>query len=116
MNLTGQASIGLKPEKAKPNPRYLAKVRQLPCVICEAFGEYQATPTTAHHPICGRYGQAKAPDMMAIPLCDCHHQGLWGACPDKVAIHKNKRAWMALYGPDTDYIAGTQDRILGAAR
>lgn len=98
--------LGLKPPKAKPDPAYLAQVRLLPCCICEAFDGIGVFPSDAHHPICGRYSQAKVPDRMAIPLCHRHHLG-----PD--GIHASKDAWMARYGPDTDYIAGTQDRILG---
>ena len=43
-NLAGLPSLGLKEPKAKPDPAYLARVRELPCCVCEAFGEPQATP------------------------------------------------------------------------
>lgn len=101
--------LGLKQPRAKGRPDYLAAVRELPCVICRAFGEPQLSPTTVHHPICGRYSQRKRPDVAAIPLCDGHHQGQWDK--SKLAIHQNKSAWVAAYGPDTDYIAITQDRL-----
>lgn len=97
-----------KQRKAKPDPAYLAKVRALPCCICEAFGEVQLSPTLAHHPICGRFSQAKTPDEMAIPLCDGHHQGNFDR--SKLAIHAGKETWVAKYGPDTDWIAPTQDK------
>lgn len=36
---------------AAKNPAYLARVRELPCCICEAFGEVQMSPTTPEtHP------------------------------------------------------------------
>lgn len=96
--------LGLKQPKAKPRPDYLAAVRQLPCCICAAWGMPQTTPTTAHHVICGRYGQRKTPDIMAVPLCWFHHQG-----PD--GIHSNRSSWVERFGPDVDYVAGTQDRL-----
>jgi len=108
MNLTGRP-IYEKPPKAKKDPAYLAKVRELPCVICTEYGLHQTTPTTAHHPIHGRHGTRKVPDEMAIPLCDGCHQGLWDTT--KTAIHKEPKKWREQYGDDTDYIAVTQDAI-----
>ena len=104
-----RSPLGLKQPKPKPRPGYLAAVRQLPCCICEAFGEIQESQTTAHHPICDRHSQAKRPDETAIPLCDEHHQGLWSAT--KIAIHRDRAEWVRRYGPDTDWIAPTQDRL-----
>jgi len=86
--------------------KYLEAIHNLPCCICEAFGHRQTTPTQAHHTICGRYSQRKTPDRQAIPLCYHHHQGEDG-------IHQGKRSWVAKYGQDTDYIAGTLDAICG---
>lgn len=125
-NLAGKGPLGLKapkPEatgltraraiKAKPrkprlgdDPAYLAAVRALPCCICAGWGISQTTPTEAHHAICGRYSQHKAPDRMAIPLCRDHHTGPQG-------IHTQRAQWIASYGPDTNYIAATQDRVAG---
>ena len=108
MNLTGRAPYQ-KPAKAAPNPAYLAKVRALPCCICQAFGERQTSATAAHHPIHGRYGARKVPDIMALPLCEGHHQGLFDTT--KLAIHRAPSEWRNKYGPDTDWIAPTQDRL-----
>ena len=91
--------------------RHLERVRELPCCICEAEGKIQTNPTTAHHCIHGRYGTKKVPDRMAIPLCDCHHQALWGGSAGKLAIHKGKESWAAAYGQDVDYIPQTLDKI-----
>lgn len=109
MNLARRPPLGLKPAKAKPNPAYLAAVHDLPCIICWSFGETQCTPTQAHHVFCGRFSQAKTPDEMAIPLCESHHQGSEGY--PRIAIHRNKSAWVKAYGPDTDYVAVTQDAL-----
>lgn len=111
MNLAGKPPLGLKAEKAKPDPAYLEKVRALPCCICENWGIQQQSATEAHHPIHDRFSRARVPDRMAIPLCRGHHMGDTGE--GKVAIHKNKTLWRKMFGPDHHYIAGTQDKILG---
>ena len=107
-NLTRQP---IRPKEPPPGerPDYLAAVRELPCCICEAWGMAQMSPTTAHHPICGRGSQRKRPDVTAIPLCDGHHQGLWDN--SKIAIHRDRAAWVATYGSDVDWIAPTQDKL-----
>ena len=109
MNLLNKPPLGLKNPKAKPNPKYLAKVRELPCCICEAFGYHQKSPTTAHHPIHDRFSTRKVPDEQAIPLCEGCHQGLRDT--SKVAVHREPSKWKRLHGPDHDYIAITQDRL-----
>jgi hypothetical protein len=103
-NLAGLPALGFKQPKAKPNPRYIAAIHIEPCCICEAFGFVQTTPTAAHHTICGRFGNRKTPDEMAIPLCWNHHQG-----PD--GIHERRQWWVEAFGPDTDFIAPTQDKL-----
>ena len=109
MNVMNKAPLGLKQPKAKNNPRYLEEVRRLPCCICEAFGFAQTSPTQAHHPICGRFGTLKAPDTTAIPVCEGHHLGDFDTT--KVAIHRDRELWVDWFGPDTDYVAATQDKL-----
>jgi hypothetical protein len=109
-NLANMPPLGLKATKAAPNPGYLAKVRELPCCICEAFGETQTSETTAHHVTMERFSQRKTPDEMAIPLCWDHHQGQRGS--PKIALHESPETWRGLYGFDFDYTPATQDRIL----
>jgi len=114
MNIT-QRPIYAKDEtyRTKRNsgddPAYLARVRDLPCIICESFGMQQTSPTTAHHPIMGRGGSRRTPDAMAIPICDGHHQGTFDT--RKIALHQTPKAWREAYGPDTDYVAVTQDKL-----
>ena len=108
MTLLRRGPLGLKPEKPKPDPAYLARVRELPCCVCEAFGEPQRTPTTAHHVIHDRFSQRKTPDRMAIPLCADHHQ-IGGN--GKLALHAEPSKWKRLYGPDHHFTAITQDRL-----
>jgi len=109
MNLASKPPLGLKVPKAKPDPKYLERVRGLPCCICEAYGEPQMSPTATHHPIHGRHGTRKVPDAMAIPLCEGHHQGLWDTT--KLALHQAPQEWRLKYGPDTDWVAPTQDKL-----
>lgn len=108
MNITGRP-IYAKEGRPAPDPGYLAKVRQLPCVICEAFGEQQLSPTTAHHWIMGRGQTTKTPDCQAIPLCCGHHQGTFDT--SKIAIHREPAKWREAYGEDSEYIEVTQDRV-----
>lgn len=118
-DLGGRGPIGLKvqaPKKAsrrarqgKLDPAYLADVRRLPCVICEAFGFQQLAATEAHHTICGRFGQDKTADREAIPLCRCHHLGDTGT--GRIAIHADKALWVDHYGSDRDFIAVTLDAV-----
>ncbi|MBM1556701.1 DUF968 domain-containing protein [Sulfitobacter mediterraneus] len=101
-----------KAEKPAKDRDYLRKVRALPCCICSNFGMMQTSPTDAHHTKSGRYGNEKTPDRQAIPLCKCHHQGLrFDRDKTKVAFHQAQETWEGLYGPDTDYIAATQDAV-----
>jgi hypothetical protein len=108
MNLTARP-IYAKPEPVAKDPAHLARVRELPCCICEAHGEAQASPTAAHHCIMGRYGNRKTPDRMAIPLCEGHHQGLRDT--SKIAIHREPELWRASYGADHEWIAVTLDKL-----
>ena len=68
-NLAGKPPLGLKQPKDKKDAKYLDKVRERPCCICQKFGMVQRSPTTAHHPIHDRYGTRKVGDRQAIPLC-----------------------------------------------
>lgn len=78
--IASRGAMGLKAEKVKPDPDYLARVRQLPCRCCGRHG-----PNEAHHcrdrPDYDEQGLYKrvpgtamrAHDHDAIPLClDCH--------------------------------------------
>ena len=88
-NLANKPPVGLKKSKKKSDKKYLDYIRSLPCCVCQAFGEPQLSPTTAHHTIHDRFSGAKRSDREAIPLCDGHHQGLWDS--SKLAIHKEPK-------------------------
>ena len=60
----------IKPRTPHPvrNPRYLAWIRTLPCMVCGARRGIEASHTGPHG-----LGQ-KSPDTSAIPLCARHHR------------------------------------------
>ena len=123
-NLTGQSIRPKtpKPEKAKRPMRkvskkraahfasaegkaeveYMARVKALPCVICDA-----PPPSDAHHVIHGRYGGRKPDGFHTIPLCKIHHQD------GPEAIHNGKETWAAKHGPDYSYLEVVKQRLKG---
>jgi hypothetical protein len=109
MNLANRPPLGLKQPKAKKDPKHLARVAELPCCICEAFGEVQQSPTQVHHTFSERWGTDKTPDIEAIPLCEGHHLGHLDR--SKLAIHANKTSWVLHYGADHEYIEATLDKL-----
>ncbi|MDX5416057.1 MAG: hypothetical protein LPK88_07025 [Alphaproteobacteria bacterium] len=90
MTLANKLPLGLK-QSRKRNPAHLARVAQLPCVICGS------RPVEVHHVICGRYGQRRATDEDTIPLCYNHHRGPEG-------IHTIRAEWVARYGEDHEWL------------
>lgn len=97
---------------ADENPRYISAIHDLPCCVCVMFGLTQTTRTTAHHTIHDRYESRRTHDELAIPLCDCHHQGDHMDCDKtKLAIHRGKKSWFEVYGKDTAYIEQTQAQL-----
>ena len=125
MNITGRP-IYQKGQKGEPKPRkqlrakpkkvdpWLAKVAELPCIICHEFGEQQLSRTTVHHWIMDRGSNRRTPHKQALPLCDGHHQGDHDT--SKVAIHREPKLWREKYGADHEYSAWVQDIIEGTAQ
>ncbi len=105
--------LGLKAQREAPDHDRLARIHELPCVVCLVHGLVQTSPTQAHHCIHGRHGTRRSPDSMAIPLCEGHHQGLMDT--SKVALHREPERWKALYGLDTDYLELTNKLLAGMA-
>lgn len=87
------------PIKSRPKSRSAAKrthieaVKRMPCAVCGAPG-----PSDAHHAICDRYSQRRAPDTFCVPLCKDHHQN------GPEAIHQDKTAWVRRWGPDWAFL------------
>jgi hypothetical protein len=53
--------------------RHIARVRQVPCVLCEML-DLGPTPAEAHHAFDG----AARSDYLTIALCHSHHRGPLG--------------------------------------
>ena len=53
---------------------YMARVRELPCVLCQKIGTLQDTPTAAHH----AFDTAARSDWLTVAICHYHHQGAGG--------------------------------------
>jgi len=109
MNLLRKPPMGQRLQAKVSDPEHLARVAQLPCCICEAFGERQRSATQVHHVFHGRYDTERAPDRMTIPLCEGHHLGMFDT--SKLAIHRAKAAWAASYGEDHTWVAPTLDKL-----
>lgn len=54
--------------------RWMGRVAQLPCLICEQMGVTQQGRTVVHH--C--FDNAHRSDTLTVPLCQDHHQGANG--------------------------------------
>lgn len=96
-------------DEGKAGLAHMARVRSLPCVICHEWDMVQQSPTAAHHCIHGRYSARKAPDIMTIPLCEGHHQGLLDTT--KIALHQHPSKWKRLYGEDTGWLSWVETRL-----
>ena len=113
MNLMSKGPLGLKEPIPAADPKHLARVRELPCVICWEWGMIQNAPTEAHHCKSGRYGSRRTSDLMAIPLCHSHHNKLrsYRGDEEKVGFHNAQSTWESLYGADTNWISWVENRI-----
>lgn len=112
----GDRPVQQKPEPESDDPERLAAIHNMPCCICEEWGYTQMSPTEAHHCIMGRitYEEVsethrRAPDSMAIPLCEGHHTG--DKDKSKIALHRQRNAWREEYGEDTLWISWTEERL-----
>lgn len=112
-NLAGLPPMGQKVPREGKDPERLAAVAALPCVICHEWELVQNSPTEVHHCKSGRYGRLRAPDCMTIPLCHSHHNKLkpYPGDEGKIGFHNAQETWERLYGPDTDWISWTEERI-----
>lgn len=88
-------------DEGRAGREHMAKVAQLPCVICGAW------PVHVHHVIHGRYGTRRASDFDVIPLCPSHH------LDGPEAIHSGKLTWAAKHGPDYSYLPAVRDAVMG---
>lgn len=101
--------IGQKGQREGRDPKRLAAVAAMPCVICHEWGLPQLSPTQVHHCIHGRHSQRRTPDSMTIPLCRDHHIGDLGS--DKIALHRQPKAWREEYGDDVNWLNWVEARM-----
>jgi hypothetical protein len=95
--------------KRLKDPRYLAKVAQLPCVICTVHRLPQLSQTQVHHVIHDRFSFHRSGDDRTIPLCEGHHQGLFDT--SKIALHKEPKLWREFYGDDHSHLEWVRGRM-----
>ncbi len=87
------------PKRTK-DPAYLAKVAQLPCVVCGVYGVH------VHHKTNAGFGM-RASDYDTMPICSRHHQfGNYGE-----AIHSGVKEWERLHGSQEQHIATTREKL-----
>lgn len=80
---------------------HMARVAALPCAVCRRTG-----PSEVHHLICGRFSSQRADDFNIISLCFECHRGPNG-------IHAGKETWVALNGPDCDFLPVVANMLNG---
>ena len=70
----GEESMKKPPEMRNgfKDPKRLAAIHNLPCVLSKALGKTQTSKTIAHHKIGLGIGK-KASDRLSMALCDDHH-------------------------------------------
>ena len=86
-----------KAGKPKRDRVHMARVAELPCVICGA------RPVQVHHVIHGRYSQRRASDTETIPLCPgCHDH-----------LHHHPTAWKRQHGEDREYLPRVAEMLGG---
>jgi hypothetical protein len=86
--------------KRQHDRAYMARVAELPCVVCGAW------PVHVHHRTGAGMGR-KADDYQTIPLCPLHHQH--GG--EGVAIHSGTKTWESIHGTQDEHIKETQRKL-----
>lgn len=100
----GPKAPRIKPGRAE-DPAHLARVRSLPCIVCQRNGLDQTTPTEAHH-IRASVGMGqKAGDHEAVALCASHHR------TGKVSIHLAPDLFKWMYGTERELLAKTLEAL-----
>lgn len=84
----------------------LAKLHDLPCIVCSKFHLKQTTKTVAHHFI-GRGIGKKASDLLTLSLCEYHHTK--GNCGE--AIHSGRRTWEEKFGTQEELLKDVDELL-----
>lgn len=85
--------------KSRHAKKHMARVAELPCVVCGVTG------VQVHHirsaDFCGL--GLRASDWFTFPLCHIHH----------AELHADKRHWEMVYGNQADHVDATLDQLYG---
>ena len=80
----------------------------MPCVLCEAMGQAQASPTQVHHIRDGQGMSQRASHWLCVPLCvDCH--------TGPMGIHGDRSLMKIARVSEMDLLAMTIERARRAA-
>ena len=83
--------------------KHLAKVAQLPCLVCKIRGDRQLSKTQVHHKW-GSGAGLKESDRLTIPLCDRCHNANFIKAEKGITLHCNLEAFEDRHG--------TQDQLI----
>ena len=97
----------------RKDPKHLALVRQIPCVVCsnEDLGDSPAEP---HHiKLAGHSGVGyKADDDETIALCTHHHHGTKeGNEKGQIGYHQGHKAFEDRYGTQLELVEQTRFEV-----
>ncbi|MFA7290920.1 MAG: Ref family recombination enhancement nuclease [Rhodocyclaceae bacterium] len=85
--------------------RHVARVKALPCAVCERSG-----PSDAHHILSGRTPGRKSPHWLTIPLCKDCHQG------SRNGIHGERIMWNVMKKTEAGCLNETLEKLYGEMR
>ena len=79
-----------KKAKTQAERRHHERIAGMSCVICDALGQPQQTPTTVHHIREGQGMGQRASHWLAVPLCYGDHQSQFGVHGDRSRMRMAK--------------------------
>lgn len=85
--------------------RHMAKVAQVPCVLCKRMG-LGDSPAQVHHLKFGTGASDRARDVLTIALCPEHHNG-----PDGVHMLKERGLYLRYRCSELDLLADTLEAL-----
>ena len=89
----------------KDEKRYLSRVTELGCIVCERLGFF-GTPAEIHHVRFSQGTAQRANHYDVIPLCPHHHRnGGYGE-----AFHAGPKIWQEKFGFEKELLADVKSR------
>lgn len=91
---------------------HLAKLHDIPCVVCNKFHLKQTSRTVAHHFIGMGLGK-KASDLLTLSLCEYHHTGTREeGCKDAIhSISISLKAWEEKFGTQKELLEEVKELL-----